>query len=151
MKYEGRHKKYVLLAKSIIIEVNLPLYVKLSENKEEAELRELEILAVEYLKTKIKEDGLPMNITVKDVARTIGVDTTTAISVVDFINTYSDRFIHVIEQIILKELQRSDSPKRIVEISRNTKIHKYWVVLAVQNLVSKSLARLEGDRVLLVS
>ncbi len=151
VKYEGRHKKYVLLAENIVIEVNLPLYVKLSENREEAELHELEVMAIEYLKTKISGDGLPMNITVKDVARTIGVDTATAISVLDFINTYSDRFIHVVEQIILEELRRSEGPKKIADISRNTNIHKYWVILAVQNLVSKSLARLEGDQVLLVS
>ncbi len=151
VKYEGRHKKYVLLAKNIVVEVNLPLYVSLLEKKEEAELYELEVMAIEYLKTKISSGGLPMNITVKDVARTIGVDTATAISIVDFINTYPDRFIHAVEQIILEELRRSKGPKKIADISRSTKIHKYWVILAVQNLVSKSLAKLEGDQVILIS
>lgn len=151
INYEGRHKRYVLQAKKVLFEIDLPLFLSLIERKDEAELRELEFMAVEYLKKKIAGEGLPMNITVKDVARTLGVDTSTAIGIVDFINTYPEKIIHFIEQMIIQELLNNQSSLTLGELSKKINIHKYWLILAVQSLVSKAIVKLEDELVELVS
>ncbi len=147
VEFNGKKKYYVLTSEKIVLEIDLRQLLMLYEKRKDFEMKELELLAYRYFVEKIRKDKLPMTITVKDVANVLGIDTNTAIEVVDFINTYTDRFIAFIEKRILDTLGSKQEGYSIDELSKILKIHKYWLILAVQSLKSKSLVKVIDDKV----
>ena len=147
IEFNGRRKNYVLTSKRIVLELDLEQLIMLDEKRKDAELRELEALAYRYFEEKTQREKLPMTITVKDVANTLGLDTNTAIEVVDYINTYTDRFVLFIEKKILDALEEENG-LTIEELSKKLNIHKYWVILGIQSLKSKSLIRIIDNKII---
>jgi len=149
MDCTGRQKKYRLAADRVVVEIDLPLFLHLEERIEEEELREIEELALRYMNAKRSNGGLPLAITVKDVASTLGLDTNTAIEVVDYINTYTDRFIEALARDAISLLVQ-EKEATLNQLARKLNIHLYWASLVAQKLVSKGYIVLRGDRIVLV-
>ncbi len=97
VEFKGKKKNYVLTSEKLILEIDLRQLLILYEKRKDFEIKELELLAYRYFEEKIRKDKLPMTITVKYVASVLGIDTNTAIGVVDFINTYTERFIDLLD------------------------------------------------------
>ncbi len=146
VEFNGRRKNYVLTSRKIVLEIDLEQLVMLDEKRKDAELKELEALAYRYLEEKTKKDKLPMTITVKDVVNTLGIDTNTAIEIVDFINTFTDKFVLLIERKIL-DILRSEDGLTIDDLAKKLNMHKYWVIIGVQSLKSKSLVKIVNNKV----
>ncbi len=148
LEHNGRRKRYVLAAEKIMLEIDLRTYLELDEKLREEELREIEYLAYRYVEAKRRGKGLPLTITVKDVADTLGVDKNTAIAIVDYINTYTDDFIELLVKETLEVIRKYSEGLTLRELSEKLNIHYYWVALIVQKLVSKSYVKVEGEKVI---
>ncbi len=135
-------KKYHLISKKIRIELDLETFLHLEKYAREEELKEFEDLVYRYIELKCSQSKLPLSITVKDVVSVLGIDMNTAIGVVDFINSYTDRVIEYIANKVFEYLKKNRESS-IDTISRDLRIHEYWIALAIQNLVSRGLVRLD--------
>ncbi len=143
VEYDGRQKKYKITSNKLILEIDLNLYLHLSERIEEERLKEVEELAIKYIEVKRKSDGLPLAITVKDVSSTLGIDRNTAIEVVDYINTYTDNIIETLAYEAVREFK--NKRLTIKELSKKMNIHYYWATLIVQLLKSKGIAEVDDE------
>ncbi|MCD6196844.1 MAG: hypothetical protein J7J82_08675 [Staphylothermus sp.] len=81
---------------------------------------------------------IPFIKSVSIIAIVLGIDTNIAIEVVDFINTYTEKFIRFIEKRILDTSGSSEEGYSIDELSKILRIHKYRLIFAIQSLKSKS-------------
>ncbi len=144
---EGRKtlKKYFLAAKTIALEINLEFFLRLDEKSVEEELKEIEVLAIEYINRKRESSILPLAISVKNVAETLGVDTNTAIKIVDYINTYTDKIIEYLVGEALEVMKKKKKISNVRELAKTLRVHDYWAALIVQKMVSKGYAYIESS------
>jgi len=143
-----RTKKYSLMAKKLVLNINLDLLTHLEEHIEEEKFRELEYLAIQYINIKRKEKELPLTISVRDVAKTLGLDLNTAVEVTDFINTYTDRIIDYLCGEALELIKSKGKVKGIKELASLMKVHQYWAALITQALNNRGLIRISDNGII---
>ncbi len=143
VKSNGRTiKKYRLRARKLTLVINLNLFLHLEERLHDEELKELEDLAYRYIELKRASDGLPLAISVRDVANTLGTDLNTAIEVTDFINTHTERVVEYLSRYVV-EVLRSKGTASLRDLAKELNVHYYWIVLVVQSLVSKGIVSVD--------
>ena len=139
-------KKYSLISNKIVLTINIHALTRIEEVGVEEYEREMENLALQYLKAKRekRKGEFPLTIRVRDVAKTLGVSIDEAVKVVDYINTHPEVIIDNISYELL-EIIRKSKTATVRELADKLKVHPYWVVMAAKKLTSQGLVVFEEN------
>jgi len=144
-------KKYSLVSKKFILNIDLSILLHLEEYEAEEKLKEIEYLAIQYINLKRKKEGLPLTISARDVAKELGIDINTAIEVTDFINTYTDKIINYLSSEALELIKSRGKISGLRELASLMNVHHYWIALIIQDLNNKGFIKVLNDGTITLS
>lgn len=144
-------KKYSLVSKKFILNIDLSILLHLEEYEAEEKLKEIEYLAIQYINLKRKKEGLPLTISARDVAKELGIDINTAIEVTDFINTYTDKIINYLSSEALELIKSRGKISGLRELASLMNVHHYWMALIIQDLNNKGFIKVLNDGTITLS
>ncbi len=144
-------KKYSLVSKKFILNIDLSILLHLEEYEAEEKLKEIEYLAIQYINLKRKKEGLPLTISARDVAKELGIDINTAIEVTDFINTYTDKIINYLSSEALELIKSRGKISGLRELASLMNVHHHWMALIIQDLNNKGFIKVLNDGTITLS
>ena len=140
-RVEGRRsvRVYKLVDRRVAIQLDLDAYTHLPE------LEELKSMMISFVERSMEGKGLPAKPTVSEVEKLLGVDSRTAIAVVDYMLKSEEE---IVDHLASKAMPILEGVKEITtsELAAKLKIHEYWAARIARKLEEKGLFIVEAGK-----